>query len=272
MSTLLSFKDNLMSVWEAGLPAKELPATDVLKDRWESIATAVLSAGDVTIGAATINNGVIVGGAAPPAGPVVGAIMSAAPGALLSPVAWEAKSVFVPPTTVIQGYPVVYTDWLRVLQETISDEVSAFWSSWYPLWMCSGVSAVGGVAGYVPPGTGPGAPGPWTAGTIVPFTLVGSQGASSSPVTGTFKSTLVAKAKATEVSMWNGQQTTLIPAANEDVIQGTIEAFADAFIDTFTKWSTTALVTDVLGTSAVGIAAPPAGTITSGSINGLSIL
>lgn len=262
----------MLSSWIAGLPTTMLPATDVVHDRLKSITKAVLSAGDITISSATINGGIITGGVAAPSGPVVGAVMTAPTGSLTSTTPWSSKDVYIPPTTKIGDYVVQYVDWLKVLQETISDAVSDTWDAWYPTWMCAGVVALGGVAAYVPPAPpSPGAPGPWTAGTITPFTLIGGQGTATSPALSMLKKKLVATAKATPVSMWNGQATTLIPAKNGDTIQGVIESFCDAFESTFNTWSQTALVVDSSGVAALGTATIPAGTIIGGSISGLTI-
>lgn len=278
MATLLSLKSQMLAKWEAGLPQRMLPAVAVQKDRMDSIATAVLSAGDITISAATINNGIILGGASAPAGPVAGALMNATPGSLLSPTRWESKNVFAPPTTTLVSpggkiLNVLYTDWLRTLQETISDAVATFWDAWYPTWMCSNVIALGGVAAYTPPAPpSPGTPGPWTLGTITPFALIGGQGANSSPALDLLKTQLVNIARMTQITVQNGEQSMLIPSTNEDIILGTIESFCDAFVDVFNTWSSTALVTDTTGVGATGIAAPPVGMITTGTISGLKII
>lgn len=271
MGTLISLKNSLLSTWKAGLPSKELPVTQVLSDRLESITTAILTAGDITIKATTINGGLITGGASASGGPVTGAILNIAPGGLVSATKWSGKNVYIPPTTQIGQSPVKYTDWLKTLQETISDAVSDFWDSWYPTWTCAGATALGGVSAWVATSTPP-VPGPWTMGTITPFSLVGAQGVNASPALTLLKTKLVTTAKTTPVTTWNNQTSTLIPAQNGDVIQGTIEAFCDAFSSTFQAWTTTAMVTDITGVGASGIAAPPTGIITTGTINGLMII
>ena len=271
MSTLLSLKSSLLSTWKAGLPSKELPVTAVLSDRLDSIATAILTAGDNTIAGTTINGGIITGGASASGGPVIGAVLNIAAGSVTSTVKWSGKSVFVPPTTKIGDYPVVYTAWLKTLQETISDAISDFWDTWYPTWMCTGAIALGGVSAWVATSTPP-VPGPWTAGTITPFTFLGAQGLNASPALSLLKTKLIATAKTTSVTMWNNQTTTLVPAKDGDIIQGTIESFCDAFSSTFQTWASTALVTDETGASASGIAAPPTGIITTGTISGLTIV
>lgn len=278
MATLISLKQQMLAKWESGLPPKMLPATAIQKDRMDSIVTAVLTAGDITVSAATVNGGIIVGGASAPAGPVAGALMNTVPGGLLAPTRWEAKNVFIPPTTVVtspggKSFPALYTDWLRTLQETVSDAVASFWDAWYPTWVCANVIALGGVAAYTPPvPPSPGTPGPWTLGTITPFTLVGAQGTNPSPALDLLKTQLTTKAKATSVVVQNGEESMLIPPTNGDLVLGVIESFCDAFVDTFNTWSSTALVTDVTGVGASGMAAPPAGMITTGTISGLKII
>jgi len=271
MSTLLSLKSSFLSTWKAGLPSKELPVTQVLSDRLESIATAILTAGDITIKSTVINGGLITGGASASGGPVAGAILNIATGGVVSSTKWAGKSVYVPPTTKIGDSTVQYTAWLKTLQETISDAISDFWDSWYPTWMCTGAVALGGVSAWVATSVPP-VPGPWTLGTITPFSLVGAQGINPSPALTLLKTKLVTTAKATAIATWNNQISTLIPAQNGDIIQGTIESFCDAFSSTFQTWTATAMVTDPTGAGATGIAAPPTGLITTGTINGLTII
>lgn len=268
MSTLISLKSTFLSKWEATLPAKMLPAGPVQKDRMDSIVTAVLTAGDITIKATTINGGIIVGGASPPGGPVVGALMSAPPGSIVSGTPWDSSAVFIPPMTVVGSAVVVYTDWLKTLQTTISDAIKDFWSAWFPAWSCSSVASLGGVAGWSPSPS----PGPWVGGTITPFTLLGGQGVNSSPALTSLKQQLVAKCRITTINTYNGQTSTLIPPQNDEIMLGQIESFCDTFSTVFNSWASSALVTDTSGAAAMGTSVPPSGSIIGGSISGLTII
>lgn len=166
----------------------------------ESYIDAFLDSAKATLSSFKVVGASVSGGAAPPGGPVSGAVLSIPPG---SPVFKPAASfsLFRPPrftATMPDGsvHTGKYTPWLRGLTSVICPLADDALDDWLRTWNVSGETCVvGGVAGWVP--SSPPSPGPWAGGTITPIPLVGGTAQAPAVKLKAIRSTTEAKGCAT---------------------------------------------------------------------------
>lgn len=193
---------------------------------------------------------IVSAGAAPPGGPVVGAIVTLTPGMLNSIVPWfDLNATFQCSFT---GLGLANT-------KSLVATYAAVLSSTFPLWV-SGFTAtlvgLGGVAAWIPPAPpvvpAP-LPGPWGGGLIVPLPL--AAGTSPGEV-GFAVPVLTAKT----IAQLPPSMKQLAGAPTPELLNE-IKAFWLAFLDMWTIWKATTMITGGVGS---GVALP-AGVISPGT-------
>lgn len=260
----------------AGLPKTQFWSP--VQDNYRLIIREFMSSGLRALretSAAMTASGTILGGVAPsPGTPLTGGLLTCIPGSLISGTLdlsrnWQTPNVNVVISGVTKSYR-VDTPYLRALVPAVSQALAMAWSQWVALWAAPGIPvAQGGVVAWVP-GTPP-LPGPWTNGTIAPFTLapgLGIGGASASPSLSLLKQSVVAKCKTT--AFVDQGTRTLINSDGPDG-EDFVGSIATGLQKMLQEFVTTAQLYDPLGSSASGMAAPVTGSITVGAIAGLKI-
>lgn len=169
------------------------------------------------------------------------------------------------------------TEYMQALRDVVSAQAKLAWSLWTKQWIVSSIAvAQGGIDAWI--ATVPPAPGPWTNGTIQPFVLaptVGIGGTNASPTINLLVDTVVAKCKTTPLSITmpegNKWTSTIINDKGSDG-EAFVTAITYGLFWLLNDFVTTVQVYDPTGASAVGVAAPTTGSITTGTINGLKLL
>jgi hypothetical protein len=218
---------------------------------------------------AMINGGIILGGAAPTGGPVVGATLNIPVGGLTM-AAPDLQSHFIAPSYQViasfnrQIQPGSNSTWHKALVKECSNALDDAFTAWTPSWMLTGGSAYGGVSTWIPT---PPAPGVWTAGTIVPFTFIG-QGTNASPALETFPTTFTTEAQAVSVTVSTDrtrtEQTKLSNSSSRPMLQAIAKGLLQTIDDAFQQ----IMVKDPSGTGASGVSLV-GGVVASGVISGL---
>lgn len=211
--------------------------------------------------------GSITGGAAPPAGPVVGATCVFSAGTITIP-PLQFSSFYKPPvfTLVRAGQPPVIetkqTPWMRKFVSTLAKAIDAAWLEWFQQWTGT-TTAQGGVAGWI--SSSPPAPGPWAGGTITECVL--STGTSSSQKMKLLDTTMVRELRATTitVSIEGGEDMT-VPMSSTPESDAIAKAVAGGMSDAFFELTKMVSVQDPTGSGASGTAMP-GGVIVGGIIN-----
>ncbi len=214
-------------------------------------------------------SGTIVGGIAPPNGPVTGALCTYAPGSLVVP-ALNYNRKYVAPTYVLKRPNVpdyvtrTETPWMRKFVSLLSTELDKAWLDWFLQW--SGTSqSYGGIAAWV--SSVPPAPGPWAAGTVAPLKLHGG-GASSSLLMKNLSNTFVSRLRSTSISISiEGRNDPvsvrmLEAPETENIARAVANGISDAFFDMVSQIE----LLDQTGVAASGVAAP--GGVVTGTISG----
>lgn len=246
------------------------PVTDNTKKIFESYAKAFVTALVESLRSVTLNGGLILGGASPPGGPVVGAVLSFLPGSAVATKPLALDDHYVPPDfRTPQGVGGEYTTWLKTLTRVLNTTCLTAFQTWLPLWTFpGGPVAGGGIATWVPPVPVP-SPGPWVGGTITtPFSfLAPGFGLNPSPSFVLLPTATVTAARACPVSIRIGNDTKTVPLCDTDVAQKLITAIATGLSSVFVSALSTVLVLDTTN-SGIGTATPPAGSIAGGTISG----
>ena len=239
--------------------------TDVMRPIIQAYADAFGSGFFASLSALTLSGGSVLGGAAPPSGPVVGASLSYAPGAAQAP-AIGLDSLFVFPDIAIpaQGKPEItlrgeYTPWLKKFTETLSKQVDLSWSQYLAAWSCASAVGVvgGGSANWI--ASTPPAPGPWVAGTITtPFLLDSpATGASVYALASLLEQEFVALGRATPVTIpIQASEPVTVPIVNTEHGELFARAFASGLAKTLADTVTSVYVYDPTGSAGSGTAAP----------------
>ena len=210
--------------------------------------------------------GSIAGGAAPPNGPVAGAVCTFASGTLVAP-KLDFLSYYRPPTYRLErlGLPVFVTSketkWMNVFVSTLASLIDTAWSDWFLQW--SGITqSFGGVAGWIP--SAPPAPGPWLGGTVAPALLDGS-GASASLLMKNLPDSFVSKLRSTSVTVdIDGSDAVTVRMIENEHSESFAKAIAGGLSDTFLNSMKQLQLFDKSKTGASGIAAP--GGVVTGSV------
>lgn len=272
LSLASSANSNILDAWPWEI-------TDAMRPIIKAYADAFGSGFFAALSGLVLAGGTVSGGAAPPSGPVVGAVLSYAPGSATAP-AIGLDSLFVFPEVAIpaQGKPEItlrgeYTPWLKKFTATLSQQVDLSWSQYLSTWACAGAAGVvgGGAANWI--ASTPPAPGPWVAGTITsPFVF-------DSPATGS-SVYLLSSLLEQEFDALGRVSSVTIPIQASDPITVPIintehgELFARAFSSglakTIADTMTSVYVYDSTGSAASGIAAPGGivtGTLATATLN-----
>ena len=244
--------------------------TDNTKLIFQSYADSLENAATKTFESITINGGVILGGAAPPSGPLVGGICNFVPGSAVASTPMQIKANYTPPNFQIvrdnKTYKGSYTPWMKALTETIDIAVTAAFTEWLLAWNFPGAPiGVGGICAWVP--SVPPAPGPWTIGTITQsaFNAPGF-GVSASPAFQLLPDKVVASARAKMVTINNNT----VPLCNTKDGENLIRAIAKGIGDGFDVATKAMDIYDPTGVGASGTAMP-GGVIALGTISGCKL-
>ena len=252
---------------------------NVFKQQLKQIAQGYVRELQTAAKSVTIT-GTILGGAAPAGGPVVGATLTCTPGSLVSKAPDAETGIALGRITMRVGSRTLVgntnTEHMRAVRKLLAKHVRMSWTAWCSQWMCSALPvAQGGIAAWVP--STPPAPGPWTLGTITPFTLAplaGLGGLSTDPTLAMLPETVVTAARATPwtFTMPEGDKLRIM-LVNKDGVTSEMETRAYAYgwqwlMQDFTQ---NVMVQDATGCAASGVVAP-LGVVTSGVISGLSLL
>lgn len=178
------------------------PASTQMLDLLKAFSEAIAEATWKTLSKATII-GTINGGAAPPGGPVIGALCTFSPG-----------SVTMPKLGILPNYrhPVLkamhegkvhaqtseQSPWMKRFLSLLFSDFEKCWLDWFLQW--SGTTdSFGGVAAWIP--STPPSPGPWTLGTITPLTAFSQSASSTSILMRNFNKSLVSTMRVSKVTI-----------------------------------------------------------------------
>lgn len=248
---------------ESNWPSAYQPITEDTQKIVDAISKAFAESVSYSLKSLTIGGGVIVGGVAPPGGPVAGAVLTIAPGLVVSTPP-DLASAYQCPDFMNDGGAGSFTDWHEKLIDNVGTQLSLAWTTWTLAWFLPAGIAQGGVAAWIPPAPPvPPAPGPWLGGTIVPFTFLGS-GLSPSPSIDLLDTTIASVCSGVSASsddtddcqVYNADSGTVIDAISKGLKEALLECFQSVFVK------------DPSGSGAAGTAMP-GGIIAGGAIAGL---
>ena len=261
-----SIQSNILSRWP--FPVNE-HSTKLIAAYAVGLGTALFN----SLSGAAFASGTVVGGAAPPSGPVLGATLSYLPGALTTP-PFDLESVFVPPQFSVfikeTGKTLTgeYTPWLKCFTKTLSNTAKKSWSQFVSTWSLPGaVCAGGGTATWI--ASIPPAPGLWIAGTITtPFHFVmAGTGGVSTYAWKLFDSDFVGAGKAAPVTVpIQASKPVTTQLIVTDPAEKIAKAIAGGFADTVASVISSVTVSDPTGSGGSGAAAP--GGIVTGTLVG----
>ena len=217
------------------------------------IATALCGAWTLAEHAVLCGSLPVVGGSAPPGGPLVGGTVTLAPGAMQAPVGFASA-----PGSFVSSFPPAGGENVRAVVQALATALSAGFAAWSHGYSAQLV-AVGGVAGWVP--GPPPAPGPWGGGTNTPLLL--SAGASPGDTQMTAQGLLAAATAAVPpaLRLLGGQPTPTLLAF--------LQACCEGLAKGFTQWKAT---TKIVGSVGAGTSTPPNGVISVGTLSGAKLL
>lgn len=201
-------------------------------------------------------SGSITGGAAPPSGPVVGAVCAYQAGSIVMP-AIDLKSSFTYATFKLErdGLPPYVTStpttWMKKFVSILLPMFDEAWTAWFQTWSGT-TTAFGGVASWV--SSSPPAPGPWTAGSVNRLLL--SHGSSTSPLMRLLESNFVSKLRSSSVTVTIGDQPHTISMCANDNCASIARSIAGGMSDAFLKMIESIEIADLTGVAASGVAAP----------------
>ena len=268
-----SLKSDTVSNISARWP---FPLTDPMQQLIDAYADGLARALYISLSGSSFAVGTVTGGAAPPSGPVVGAMLSYAPGSFISP-SLDLDSVFVPPsftarvtkssteTIEVSGE---YTAWLRCFTNTLSQAAKTAWSLFASTWAMPGFACVGGGAANWVASTPP-VPGPWLAGTITaPFQFVSPATGTSVYVWDLFADDFALACETASVTIQiQSSDPITTPLLVEEHFRSIARAVAGGFADTVKSTVSTVTVYDPTGSGGTGTALP-GGVITPGVLAG----
>lgn len=224
-----------------------------------SYIDAMISAFSQTLKSVQITGSTVLGGAAPPGGPVVGALLTC-PTPVFVPTSMSA--VYNPPKFSVQmpdgstRYG-EYTAWLRTFTGVAASTIDAAIMDWLALWLAVALPVVtGGVTSWVPV---PPAPGPWVGGTIFPFLFDGPAGGISASLQPAMAPTLaqtVGKQTPVAIKVTDSVYITtklLTDGAHSPDVMAAVMA---AFTFMFDQTKLVLMVKDPTGMGGTGVAAP----------------
>ena len=279
MYSISSKTDSIVNAMLSKVPARF--KTDMTKSMFKDAALGYVQSLSKIAPQITASGTILGGACVTPGGPLVGGLLTCAPGTLVAPDI-DVKSAWTlgVHTTVVDGKTITgntNTEYMQALRDVIASQARVAWMLWTKLWMTSALAvAQGGVDAWI--SSVPPAPGPWTGGTIQPFVLaptVGLGGTNASPALSTFVNTVVTTCKATPLSITmpegNKWTSTIINNKGPDG-EMFVTAIAYGWFWLINDFVTTVQVYDPTGASAVGIAAPVTGSITSGTIAGMKLM
>lgn len=246
----------------AGWPFKPLtgPASDILKPFADLAADTLLKCISTTT-----CTGTITGGAAPPGGPVVGAVCLYTAGSVVLP-PLQLSSLFKHATITSKlddgrvftsSTP---TPWMEKYVSVFLDVYESAVLDWFTKWQGT-TTAYGGVAGWIP--SPPPAPGPWVGGTVAPLPL--ASGVSSSMKIITLADDFIRALKSTSITL-DVQGTKYTRTMCETTqAEAMSMAIASSVAHAFIAATATVSIVDETGAAASGTAAP-GGVIVAGTV------
>jgi hypothetical protein len=252
----ISCDSQIKSHW----PSKYMPITADTNKFIASISAAFRQSMTITLKSVVINGGSISGGAAPSGGPVTGAVLSF-PAKSITSTPPDFELVYVPPIYSNDMGPGSHTVWMKHLIADLSKGLKQAWVSWSSSWSLPAGVAYGGVAAWIP--STPPSAGPWSAGTIKPFTFLG-EGVSASTDLVTFDKIIASIASPDSVTPNDTQPCQVYNQYSKDIIDAITLGMSDALKLVLSQ----ILAKDPTGSSASGTAMP-GGSILPGMISGV---
>lgn len=246
---------------------------EVYREVLRQYASGYVTALQQAIAGATIT-GTILGGAAPPSGPLVSGMLTCTPGSLVvADVDLESSIVFGPITMrdgdrTLRGH--LDTQHMRAIRSHVAQHAARVWKTMTSTWFASALPvAQGGIAAWV--ASTPPVPGPWTAGTTQPFVLAplaGLGGVVPDPSINVFDSFVTTAARVVPwvFTMPEGNDLTLMLVNDEgETSEMEMHAFAHGWQWLLLDFFHNVQAYDPTGCGASGVAAP-GGVITTGTV------
>lgn len=257
---------------------KYKPTSKQTKAIFQSYGDAMAKSLIMSLRSVVINGGIVTGGACPPGGPVVGAVLTFAPGSALASSRLDMEAVFVPPKFEMDvgGKTVTgeYTMWLREVTSFISTSMQTAFLQWLSLWSVPGaVVAGGGIGAWIPPvPPSPPYPGPWTGGTITSPCGFNSPGfgTSLSPAFTLLPNVAIRLAKSKQIRVKVGDSTMSTKLCANEISEALLLAIIHGCISAFEYATSQVFVVDTTF-SGIGTAVPPTGSIVGGTLSGCTL-
>ena len=225
-----------------GLDVFESDLAKAIADAWADVESGLL-----------IAQVPVAGGSSAPGGPLAGGTASLTPGML------TATASF---TTIAGKFSSAFPDGATPPLLALVDAISQGIGQSFPAWAAgysATLTAIGGSCGWIPPAPPAipaGTPGPWAGGSIQAFSLTGGTSAGDQGMTAV--SLEAAIGAAADPAQLKQHQNSLQPA-----LSALIKAVSKGFETTWNQWKT---ATKISGGNGSGMAAPPAGSITTGAV------